>query len=148
MDSYKSRSCSSVEKSNETFRFFDGLPKVIVPFKTMFRQDRNTFCSVLLFRKLLKNTSATLIPFGVFCKMVVLTWSLTNIFPQNGVKYLAHIVLSVCLYVASKILNFGQKSKPPQNINLPRSFLGLRNIYRHFVQNFAKVAYPLTNKLC
>ena len=39
------------------------------------------------------------------------------------------------------------RAVPPRNLTELRSFLGLCNVYRRFILNFAKTARPLTRKL-
>ena len=37
--------------------------------------------------------------------------------------------------------------QPPRNVTELRSFLGLCNVYRWFVENFGRIASPLNKKL-
>src|ERR1041384_8009972 len=41
-----------------------------------------------------------------------------------------------------------QEWNPPKNVKLPRSFLGLASYCRKFVENFSKIAKPMTEFLC
>ena len=68
-------------------------------------------------------------------------------FLQQRVDYLGHIVSPRKLAVASKSVEAVKKMRPPHDVSSLRSFLGLCNVYRRFVPNFARIATPLTKKL-
>ena len=68
-------------------------------------------------------------------------------FLQSKVDYLGHIVSPEKLAVESKTCNAVQQMHEPNNLTELRSFLRLCNVFRRFVENFARIAHPLTQRL-
>ena len=67
-------------------------------------------------------------------------------FLQNRVEYLGHIASPGKLSVARKICDAVLHMEPPTTFTELKSFLGLCNVYRRFVEKFAHNASPLTKK--
>ena len=68
-------------------------------------------------------------------------------FFKREVDYLGHIVRPGELLVAPKSCEAVAEFEPPRTQTELRSFLGLCNVYRRFVKDFAKIAAPLNDKL-
>ena len=68
-------------------------------------------------------------------------------FFQKSCDYLGHKIGPGKLEVAQKCRDAIRKAIPPKNVSELRSFLGLCNVYRRFVEAFARKAAPLTKKL-
>ena len=68
-------------------------------------------------------------------------------FFDASVDYLGHVVRPGQLEVASRTVDAVRQFKTPADQGELRSFLGMCNVYRRFVPNFARVAAPLNQKL-
>ena len=66
-------------------------------------------------------------------------------FFQQEVEYLGHIVGSDGVKPDPAKIKAIKEWKQPENLKELRSFLGLAGYYRRFIQDFAKIATPLTN---
>ena len=62
-------------------------------------------------------------------------------------EYLGHIIRPGELHVHSKNVSALAEAKPPRTETELRSFLGMCNVYRRFVDHLAKIAAPLTSML-
>lgn len=67
-------------------------------------------------------------------------------FFQRQVEYLGHMVKPGQLEIDRTNVELLHQAQPPTNKTQLRSFLGLCNVYRRFIDDFAKLAHPL-NKL-
>ena len=65
-------------------------------------------------------------------------------FWKDEVKFLGHMVSCGGISVDPSKIEAVSKWQPPKNVTKIRSFLGLAGYYRRFVQNFSKIASPLT----
>lgn len=61
--------------------------------------------------------------------------------------YLGHVAHLRGLEIATHTTAAIKEQKPPTNVTEFCSVLGLCDVFRHFVPNFARIAPPLTNKL-
>ena len=68
-------------------------------------------------------------------------------FFQDSVEYLGHINRPRELHVHPKNVSALAEAKPPRTQTELRSFMGICNVYRRFVDHFAKIAAPLTSML-
>ena len=67
-------------------------------------------------------------------------------FFESSVGYLGHVIRPGKLEIASNNLKSIELAKPPGNQTELKSFLGMCNVYRRFVPNFARIASPLNAK--
>lgn len=68
-------------------------------------------------------------------------------FFTDNVDYLGHVIRPGKLQVADKTTEAIEGLKPPTTVTGIRSFLGLCNVFRRFVPNFARISSPLNAKL-
>ena len=68
-------------------------------------------------------------------------------FFQNKVDYLGHVVSPGKLAVSTKTCEDIKGQRIPSSITEIRAFLGLCNVYRRFVKDFARIASPLKERL-
>ena len=66
-------------------------------------------------------------------------------FERPEVKFLGHIVGQHGVKVDTDKVAVVQNWPTPTNIRAVRSFLGLAQYFRRFIENFSKIAAPLTN---
>ena len=69
-------------------------------------------------------------------------------FYQHSIQYLGHIVDHQGLRPNSGKIDAINSFPTPKNPKSVKSFLGLIGFYRPFIQNFGKIAIPLTSLLC
>ncbi|KAJ4728107.1 Retrotransposon protein, putative, Ty3-gypsy subclass [Melia azedarach] len=68
-------------------------------------------------------------------------------FAQEEVMFLGHKISGGRIYMDTAKVRAIQEWKPPTSVTELRSFLGLVNYYRRFIQGYSKRATPLTNLL-
>ena len=67
-------------------------------------------------------------------------------FFESSVDYRCHVIRPGKLEIASNNLKAIELAKTPGNQTELKSFLGMCNVYRRFVPNFARIASPLNAK--
>lgn len=76
------------------------------------------------------------------------TLKLKNVsFFEETIDYLGHVICPVKLGIATRTTEPMKGLKRPTNIRELRSFFGLCNVLRRFVETFAKISTPLNKKL-
>ena len=68
-------------------------------------------------------------------------------FGQKEVHYLGHIISEEGCKPSPDNVRAVEAMKPPKNVKEVRRFLGMTGFYRKHVENYAKIAVPLTNLL-
>jgi hypothetical protein len=66
-------------------------------------------------------------------------------FAQSEIKYLGHIVDKQGIRPNPKKVEAVQTWPVPKNVHDVRSFLGLVNYFRTFIEHYSEIAVPLTN---
>jgi hypothetical protein len=66
-------------------------------------------------------------------------------FAQSEIKYLGHIVDKQGIRPEPKKVEAVQTWLVPKNVHDVRSFLGLINYFRKFIEHYSEIAVPLTN---
>lgn len=66
-------------------------------------------------------------------------------FLASEVEFLGYIVSAEGIKADSKKVEAINKMEPPTNVRELKRFLGMTSYYRKFIQDYAKVANPLTN---
>ena len=66
----------------------------------------------------------------------------------NKVNFLGHVISAEGIAVDPDRVRAIQDWAPPKNVKQLSSFLGLARYCRRFVENFSKIAKPMTELLC
>ena len=65
----------------------------------------------------------------------------------QGVAFLGHVLSAEGVAVDPAKIEAVKEWDQPRNMTEVRSFLGLAGYYRRFIENFSKIAHPMTNLL-
>ena len=65
---------------------------------------------------------------------------------QQEVEYLGHVVRPGQLLANQKNIKSLAQALPPRNQTELKSFLGMCNVYRRFIKDYAHISKPLTNQ--
>jgi hypothetical protein len=68
-------------------------------------------------------------------------------FYLEEVTFLGHILTTEGVAIDPAKIEAVKKWEQPRNVTDIRSFLGLARYYRRFIENFSKIAKPMTNLL-
>lgn len=79
---------------------------------------------------------------GVFLKIRKLQ------FIRKILDYLFHVLLLRRIDIAKDSTSVIAQANFPQDITQLRSFLGVCNVYRHFIKSFSQMSEPLNRSLC
>ena len=66
-------------------------------------------------------------------------------FYVSHIQYLGHIILASGISIDPKKIEAIMSWSTPTNMTKVRSFMGLEGYYRRLVQNFSKIANPITS---
>jgi LPS O-antigen subunit length determinant protein (WzzB/FepE family) len=66
---------------------------------------------------------------------------------MEKVAFLGHVLSAEGIVVDPSKVEFVTKSEQPLNVTDVRSFLGMAGYYRRFIENFSKIAKPMTELL-
>jgi len=79
-------------------------------------------------------------------KNLILNWEKCHFMVQQGIV-LGHVISKKGIVVDKAKVNLIAHLSPPRSVKDIRSFLGHTGFYRRFIQNFSKIARPLTSLL-
>ena len=64
---------------------------------------------------------------------------------KHEIEYIGHVISNKGVQVNPKMIDSIKAREPPCNVTQVQSFLGLCNYFRRFVEDFAKIASPLSD---
>ena len=70
-----------------------------------------------------------------------------SFFLHKEIEYLGHVIAPGQLKVATKTITAIQGAKPPKSKTEIKSFVGMCNVYRRFIKDFATISAPLNSLL-